>query len=56
MIFGSFARNLSVFGAGFALLATATPALPQDGNDEARLRRLEAEVRRMAMTKPAYAV
>ena len=38
MIFGSFARNLSVFGAGFALLATATPALPQDGNDEARLR------------------
>ena len=45
MIFGSFARNLSVFGAGFALLATATPALPQDGNDEARLRRLEAEVR-----------
>ena len=45
MIFGSFARNLSVFGAGFALLATATPVLPQDGNDEARLRRLEAEVR-----------
>ena len=24
MIFGSFARNLSVFGAGFALLATGT--------------------------------
>ena len=45
MIFGSFARNLSVFGAGFALLAIATPVLPQDGNDEARLRRLEAEVR-----------
>lgn len=45
MTFGSFARNLSFLGAGFALLATATPALPQDGNDEARLRRLEAEVR-----------
>ncbi len=45
MKFGSIARNLSFFGAGFALLATATPALPQDGNDEARLRRLEAEVR-----------
>ncbi|MBX7496869.1 hypothetical protein K3172_13485 [Qipengyuania sp. 6B39] len=29
----------------FALLAIATPALPQDGGDEARLRRLEAEVR-----------
>ncbi|WP_370189833.1 tol-pal system YbgF family protein [Qipengyuania sp.] len=45
MTFGSFARNLSFMGAGFALLASATPALPQDGNDEARLRRLEAEVR-----------
>ena len=45
MTFGSFARNLSFLGAGFALLATSTPALPQDGNDEARLRRLEAEVR-----------
>lgn len=45
MTFGSFARNLSFFGAGFALLATSAPALPQDGNDEARLRRLEAEVR-----------
>ena len=44
MIFGSFARNLSVFGAGFALLATATPVLPQDGNDGPP-RRLEAEVR-----------
>tara|TARA_A100001391_G_scaffold139256_2_gene97507 strand:- start:263 stop:1168 length:906 start_codon:yes stop_codon:yes gene_type:complete len=45
MTFGSFARSLSFLGAGFALLATSTPALPQDGNDEARLRRLEAEVR-----------
>lgn len=45
MTFGSITRNLSFFGAGFALLATATPALPQDGNDEARMRRLEAEVR-----------
>ena len=45
MRIGSFARNLSFLGAGFALLATATPALPQDGNDEARIRRLEAEVR-----------
>nr|WP_247715094.1 hypothetical protein [Qipengyuania mesophila] len=44
MMFGSFARNLSLMGAGVALLAGATPALPQDGNDEARLRRLEAEV------------
>ena len=33
MTFASLARNLSFFGAGFALLATATPALPQDGND-----------------------
>ena len=40
MTFGSFARHLSFVGAGFALLATSTPALPQDGNDEARLRRL----------------
>ena len=45
MTFGSITRNLSFLGAGFALLATATPALPQDGNDEARMRRLEAEVR-----------
>ena len=45
MTFGSFARHLSFVGAGFALLATSTPALPQDGNDEARLRRLESEVR-----------
>ncbi len=45
MTFGSFTRNLSFIGAGFALLATSTPALPQDANDEARLRRLEAEVR-----------
>ena len=45
MTFGSITRNLSFLGAGFALLATATPALPQDGNDEARLRRLESEVR-----------
>ena len=45
MTFGSYARHLSFLGAGFALLASATPALPQDGNDEARLRRLEAEVR-----------
>jgi len=36
MTFGSFARHLSFVGAGFALLATSTPALPQDGNDEAR--------------------
>jgi TolA-binding protein len=45
MTFGSFSRYLSIVGAGFALLATSTPALPQDSNDEARLRRLEAEVR-----------
>ena len=45
MTFGSFTRTLSLAGAGLALLATATPALPQDANDEARLRRLEAEVR-----------
>lgn len=45
MTFGSFSRHLSFLGAGLALLATSTPALPQDGNDEARLRRLEAEVR-----------
>jgi len=45
MTFGSITRNLTFLGAGFALLATATPALPQDGTDEARLRRLEAEVR-----------
>ena len=50
MTFASLARNLSFFGAGFALLATATPALPQDGNDEARLRRLEAEVRALQRT------
>jgi TolA-binding protein len=45
MTFGSITRNLSFLGAGFALLATSAPALPQDGNEEARLRRLEAEVR-----------
>lgn len=45
MKFGSYARHLSFLGAGLALLVSATPALPQDGNDEARLRRLEAEVR-----------
>ncbi|MBX7483845.1 hypothetical protein [Qipengyuania qiaonensis] len=45
MTFGSFSRHLSLLGAGLALLATSTPVLPQDGNDEARLRRLEAEVR-----------
>ena len=33
MTFASLARNLSFFGAGFALLATATPALPQDGTE-----------------------
>ncbi len=44
----TFGRNLRAMGLGsalFALLATATPTLAQDGNDEARLRRLEAEVR-----------
>ncbi|UYH55088.1 hypothetical protein N6L26_00505 [Qipengyuania sp. SS22] len=45
MTFGSITRNLTFLGAGFALLATATPALPQDSTDEARMRRLEAEVR-----------
>ncbi|QYJ07886.1 hypothetical protein [Qipengyuania flava] len=45
MAFGPLARNLSFLGAGFALIATAQPALPQDADDEARIRRLEAEVR-----------
>lgn len=45
MAFGSFARNFTFLGAGIALLATAQPALPQDADDEARIRRLEAEVR-----------
>lgn len=45
MAFGPFARNLSFLAAGAALIATAQPALPQDADDEARIRRLEAEVR-----------
>lgn len=45
MRFGTISRTLSLAGAGIALLATATPALPQDGNEEARIRRLESEVR-----------
>lgn len=42
---GNTARTLSIAGAAFAMLATATPALPQDDGSEARIRRLESEVR-----------
>ncbi len=45
MKFGATARSLSLAAACFAALAAATPALPQDGDSEARVRRLEAEVR-----------
>lgn len=44
----SFGRSLRATGLGaamIALLATATPALPQDDNAENRIRRLESEVR-----------
>ncbi len=42
---GKTVRTLSIAGAAFAVLATATPALPQDTDAETRIRRLEAEVR-----------
>ena len=38
-------RFVGVGGAGLALLAIAPPALAQSSNDEARVRKLEAEVR-----------
>jgi TolA-binding protein len=38
-------RFVGLGGAALALLAIAPPALAQDGNDEARVRKLEAEVR-----------
>ncbi len=45
MKFGATARSLSLAAACFAALAAATPAPPQDGDSEARVGRLEAEVR-----------
>ena len=45
MPFGPTARNMTLAAAGFAALVTAAPVLPQDGDAEARIRRLEAEVK-----------
>ena len=45
MIFGRSVRATGLGAAMIALLATASPALPQDDNAENRIRRLESEVR-----------
>ena len=45
MKIGRFARTWGLGSIAFALLATSAPAMPQDGNEEMRIRRLEQEVR-----------